>query len=113
MRNYCKFWLTSGHYDDGGGGSIIFTNFFDNESQRELFFESATWFLNPVWNIDSPVWCLLNKRVFGDTLNIAYGPSELSPSMLVPPFFTDFSPRNTWDEENQYFVEAQPYPAWV
>jgi hypothetical protein len=113
MRNYCKFWLSSGHYDDGFGGSVILTNFFDNEGQRDLYFDNLV-LPNPmVFNIDGPVWPLLNKEVFEILLNQAYGATELSPSYIVPPIFASFSPRKTWDSQNQYFVKAQPFPAWV
>jgi hypothetical protein len=110
MRNYCKFWLTSGHYDDGTGTTVILTNFFDNQFQRDQYFANIT-LPNPlVANVDQAVWCLLNKAVFEVLLNLAYEATELSTGAILPPVFATFPPRDAWDSDNQYFVEAQPFP---
>ncbi len=110
MRNYTKFWLTSGHYDDGFGGSIIFTNFFESEAQRNQYFEAST-FLNPVWNVDQHVWIWLNKRDVGTLANMAYGSTELSPGQIDPLYGLSFStPNGEWGEWSEFFVRASQDP---
>lgn len=91
-RNYEKFYLVTGSYDDGSGGSIIYTNFFQNEFQAEAFFGANT-FLNPVWVYKGNIWMGYNKQVFGTWLNIANGNSVYFP--YGPPLDYLESPRSS------------------
>lgn len=77
-RNYEKFYLVTGSYDDGFGGSIILTQFFPNKSQAESYFAANT-FLNPNWVYQGNIWMGYDKEIFGQWLNIANGSAVYFP----------------------------------
>jgi len=110
MRNYAKFWFFSGHYDDGFGGTIILTNWFESEAQRDLFFQGNS-FLNLVPNVDQHVWVWLNKRDVGIILNQAFGQSEYSPGFFLPVNgFSLSTPYGQWGLKSEWFVRADQDP---
>jgi hypothetical protein len=93
MRNYCKFRLVSGFYDDGGGGSLGFTNWFLNAEDAASYFAlfPLPWLPGqPAINQD--LWVGLDKILVRQILNLSVG----SGLYIIPPppaVFTS-SPKN-------------------
>jgi hypothetical protein len=110
MRNYCRFWITVLHYDDGSGNVYPLSVFFESRKQRDDFFlnfpQPPAFIVDHVY--DQHVWMWLNKRLFGTYLNATVGSAQWSPA--GPPFDSFTTPNGEWGEKSPYFARADQDP---
>lgn len=115
MRNYCRFFLASGTYDDGFGNSVVTTNWFESEKQRDDYFSSQPFPNPPAWATYQHVWVLLDKRIVGRLLNATSSGSVIPPEALTPALgYALFSPAGEWFSKrgalSRFFERADQDP---
>jgi len=94
MRNYCKFFLVTGTYDDEVGHHE-YSQFFLDTDQASLFFSNDP-FPGFVQQAAVDIWIALDKELLASHLNAAYSSGIYFPQ--GPPVDYLSSPRQILDE---------------